>query len=283
MKKPVTCIAAAALLAVCLSSFAERKTVHGYPIETEHLSMVWADDYDEEALERVKHLAEKLYGKTISFVKDEPTDKLVIIFRGRAGIGPDATRDYPTVGSDGVVSLFRFSDDIENYFHAFVHELVHALRIHRAESADWFFEEAFAEFVRLRVYDSLEGFPWFGFSPTVVASGHIVEGTAIPLETLRTNHSQLNIRCRAQAYVLRAAFFEWLGNHHGDDKILKMSQESIAGEVDQYEEYFGRPFQVLADDWKAAMREAYDADPFKEYQTNTPIRHIPLCNLGSDR
>lgn len=277
MKRHVLLCLPVAAMVFCQLAVAESEVVHGYPVETEHLTLVLAEQFDQHALGKIELKAKQLYRKTLEFVHDEPDDKVKVVFRGRARVGPDQRSDYPLVDSEGVIHLFRFTDDFENYFHAFVHELVHALRIDRVESADWFFEEGFAEFVRLRVYEPMQGFPWHGFSPSVVAAGHIVEGSAIPLEALRERHEQLNRPCRAQAYALRAAFFEWLGDKFGDQKLLNMSQEPLAGQEEHYVEYFGLPFSTLAADWQEDMRTQHDAEKFSEYQTSTPIVHIPLC------
>ncbi|QOC22125.1 hypothetical protein IC757_14025 [Wenzhouxiangella sp. AB-CW3] len=278
MKKLYTPIALLVALAVSQPALAKSELVHGHPVETDNLLIVWADEYDEETQESVKLISEQLYDNTVAFLQKEPAEKVTVVFRGRARVGPGPARDYPFVDSAGVISLFRYTDEIRNYFHAFVHELVHALRIDRAESADWFFEEGFAEFVRLRVFESMHGFPWHGFSPSIVAAGHIVEGSDIPLETLRDQHEQLNIPCRAQAYSLRSAFFEWLGDSFGDEAVLKMSREQVAGQAHQYEQYFGSSLSALAKQWRKETRKLHDAEKFRDYRSNTPIKHIPLCN-----
>lgn len=278
MKKNIRWIFTTAVLSLWQCAVAQSEIV-GVPLETENLNIIWADDYDEKSMDSVKRKSEALYRETVNFLQIEPSDRVTVVFRGRARTGPGPNRDYSFVDSTGVVSLYRFTDDPENYFHAFVHELVHALRIDRAEEADWFFEEGFAEFVRLRVYEPMEGFPWHGFASSIVAAGHIVEGSAIPLDAIRDQHEQLNIRCRAQVYALRSAFFEWLGDNFGDELILNMSLEDVTGREFQYEEYFGHPFSKLTEQWLKDIQNTYDAEKFREYRTNTPIRFIPLCEV----
>lgn len=267
-------VAAAALLA----GFA---SVVGLQTETPHLRLVWVEETTEELRRRAGETAEALFHEVVSFVGQGPDGKPMVVLRGEARSGQGGARDYSHVDDDGVIHLFRFTPDVDNYFNAFPHELVHALRIGRKDAADWFFEEGFAEFVRLRIDDGTESFPWFGHPVAVVAAGHLVDGTDIPLQALRSRHAELNQPCRAQAYVLRASFFDWLGTRFGDGRVLAMSREANAGLDAHYLQHFGEQFDALAAAWVDDTVSSHDAGRFRAYRETTPIRFVPLCDAAA--
>lgn len=265
---------AGAVAVLVLSGF---DSVAGRQTETRDLRLVWVEEADEASMRTAEAVAQAQFEAVAGLVGMTPDHKPLVVLRGQARSGPGVRGDYPYVDDHGIIHLFRFAPDVRNYFNAFAHELVHALRIERKDGADWFFEEGFAEFVRLRVDDGTEGFPWFGHPVAVAAAGYVVEGTAIPLPALRERHVELNQPCRAQSYVLRAAFFDWLGRRYGDDKVLAMSREDRAGSEAHYLTHFGEPLAALAARWEDEARAHHDASAFRAWREDTPIRFVPLC------
>jgi hypothetical protein len=114
-----------------------------------------------------------------------------------------------------------------------------------------------------------------------------VRGGGIPLQILREQHGEINMACRAQSYTLRSSFFDWLGRTYGDEPILKMASREKAGALQDYETLIGKPFDVLATEWREAVVKAYhelkDVDARAEtYRTRTPIQYMPVCHEGVD-
>ena len=122
---------------------------------------------------------------------------------------------------------------------------------------------------------------------TVVAGQWLANGEAIPLALLRDRHGDLNGACTAQAYALRAAFFDWLGREFGDDAVRSMAGERPAGAEGQYEQHFGAPFGQLVLQWQESTQAAFEslpdaAEQASAYRTQSPIRYQRVCREGVD-
>lgn len=264
---------------------AQDKVTH--QVETEHLMVVWQDgNAGEEAVEAAKQEGEQHYTAIRDMLGHEPDFKVVIMLDGPAE-RPDGSWGYPHVDSWGRIHLYQFGPTHHSYLSALAHEMVHTFRIHRAPHHDWFFEEGFAEFVALRVNESRPGFPWYGFSPTIVAGQWFESGEAIPLEDLRDKHRALNQPCKAQSYSLRAVYFDYLGKEYGDDKVLAFAAEKESGSLSGYLEFFGKDFADLNRDWQASLRAEYAAiedasEQAKRYRRDTPVQYMPVCQPGKD-
>jgi hypothetical protein len=210
----------------------------------------------------------------------------VVVLEGPAE-RPDGSRGYPRVDSWGRVHLYRFGPTPDTYVNALAHELVHVFRIHRSPHHDWFFEEGFAELIARQVDDSLAGFPWYGFDPTVAAGQWFATGEAIPLQAMRDDHEGLNLPCKAQTYSLRASFFIYLADRFGIEAIVAMAAEDEAGALEAYEQHLGASFDALVADWEAWLLAAYgkldDAEEQgQRYREESSIQYMPVCREGAD-
>jgi hypothetical protein len=255
--------------------------------EGEDFDFYWASGgIESEGLEYGVRQAEKYYKGVSNFLGHGPEDKLQILLLGPAEVDGNR-RGSPRVDSQGRIHLFRYGPTYHGYFGALPHEMVHSFRIQRAPYHDWFFEEGFAEFVALRVGKSMKGFPWYETPVTVAAGQWLDRGEDIPLRILREKHRDINMACRAQSYALRSSFFDWLGRTYGDETLLKLASRQKAGALEDYEALMGKPFDVLAVEWREAVTKAYnelsDADARAEdYRSRTPIQYMPVCRAGVD-
>lgn len=278
----------ALLTAIPMPSLADDESEQAiHRVETEHLRIEWrTGQASPEAVERAQHEGEELYRAIHELLGHGTGSKVVILLEGPAQRSDGSWR-YPHVDSWGRIHLYRFGPDPGHYFSALAHEMIHTFRIHRVPHHSWFFEEGLAEMVARRVDGSLSGFPWYGFSPTLVAGQWLESGEAIPLAMLRSNHRRLNLPCKAQSYSLRGSFFDWLGNAHGIDRLMAMANEPRAGTIEQYRRYFGKSFDSLVDSWKESLAAELDAiddaeEQARRYRTETPVRSMNLCRRGED-
>lgn len=251
-------------------------------VETDHLVIEWSEGVPAEAVEETKVRGEGFYGAVANLLGHEPPAKITVLLNGPAE-RPDGSWGYPRVDGFGRIHLFQFSPDIESYFNALAHEMVHVFRLMRPNK-DWFFEEGFAEFVALRVDPSLEGFPWYGSSVEVVTGQWLASGKGIPLATLRDNHKALNMPCKAQSYSLRSSFFAWLGETFGDESVLAMATDGDANNINDYKQYFGDAFSELAEAWRNTVMNEYraieDVDALTQQYLESPIKYMPVCEAG---
>ncbi len=109
----------------------------------------------------------------------------------------------------------------------------------------------------------------------------------VPLSELREQHRDLNLPCRAQSYSLRSAFFDWLGRTFGDEVVIQAANAVPAGELSDYEKFFGRPFEELELDWRKALLAEYRAIPevdelAKKYRLESPTQYQRVCSAGKD-
>ncbi len=267
----------ASLLLAAIPAHAER-----HEVRTEHLIFEYEDGaIGEEGLAYAKEQGERWYQAIADMLGHHPDARIRILLNGNAQ-QPDGSWGYPRVDGLGRVHLYKYTPDDKNHFNAMAHEMVHAFRFRRDARMDWFLEEGFAEFVALSVDSSLGGFPWFE-TPTVIAAGQwFASNEEIPLAVLRERHSDLNMKCKAQAYTLRSSFFEYLGTTFGADHVVELAALEGAGTDEHYQLVFGKSFTELTGDWKAWLASAYndiaDAESkARYYRTQSPLKYQNVC------
>ena len=253
-------------------------------VETEHLIIEWAEGESMRAVELAEVVGEKFYAEVAEMLGYEPPAKVTVLLNGDAE-RPDGSWGYPRVDSFARIHLYRYTSEDDSYFNALAHELVHVFRFGRANK-DWFFEEGFAELVALRVDESLDGFPWFGFPVDLVAGQWLAGGAGIPLMKLQQDHRALNQPCKAQSYSLRSAFFDWLATTYGDDTVLEMASEERAGKLKDYKRFFGSGLGELEQAWETALLAQYEAlenaQALTQQYRRSPIKYQRVCKSGKD-
>ena len=271
---------------VLLPVTAQAQAATSHRVELDHVTLQWTEKPSDEEINGVTQEVLRQHARVAELLAVEPPAMITIILGGPAE-QPDGSWQTPRVDWLGRVLLFRFTDEYTNYFSALPHELVHAFRFGRRMDADWFFEEGFAEFIALRADSSLAGFPWFDYPVPIVAGQWLASGEAVPLALLREQHKQLNKACRAQAYALRSAFFVWLGDSFGDDTVLQVANQTPAGALGDYEQFFGKAFDELVTEWRAAALAEYEniddaPEQARRFRTQSPIQYQNVCAQGED-
>lgn len=262
------------LLSLAVSAAASNR------IETQHLIVEWVAGTPEEAIATATRRGEEIHASLRRMLGHEPDARLTILLEG-PGL-PDGSRGYPRVDARRRIHLLHFGPTWHSYFDSIVHEMVHAFRGRRGSDTDWFFEEAFAELVALRLDPDLSGFPWFGHPVTLAAGQWIVRGEDIPLKALRERHRSLNLPCMAQSYTLRSDFLRYLARQHGPEAVLGMAAEDGAGRLTHYETHFGADLWTLEKRWRGDLLDRYDrlenADSrARAYREGTPIAGMKIC------
>lgn len=251
--------------------------------DSANLRFQWQGDaISPEGLELLQRAGEEYFAATCKMLGEAPASRITVLLEGPAQRS-DGSRGVPHVDALGRVHLFQFGPTHHDYLGAFAHELVHAIRIGRLPHHDWFFEEGLAEFIALRLKSELRGFPWYGYPVTIVAGQWVESGAELSMTMLRERHARLNMPCRAQAYALRASFFDHLGRKHGDEAVLRMAREPKAGALEDYVKHVGSDFETLADQWRTALLAEYAsiedaAAQAARYRSETPIRYLPVCD-----
>ena len=273
------------LSSLTIVALAEEENADAHIVETEHLMFYWQEGaVSDEGLEMAQTMGEQFYAAIRDLLGYDPKAKIVIVMEGNAQRA-DGSWGYPHVDSWRRIHLYRFGPTPDTYFSALAHEMVHVFRFHRRPHHDWFLEEGFAEFVALRVDPSLQGFPWYDTPIAVVAGQWIANEEDIPLQLLRDNHRALNLPCKAQSYALRSAYFDYLGKTYGDDKVLELAGQERAGALPDYEKFFDKDFDALADEWRESLLAEYNevdgVDKLsRRYREESPIKYMPVCQKG---
>lgn len=272
------------------------KTMGSIPSGYEHYErtgcclLVW--NSDQVAAEAVA-IAHGRVDRSFALVKgflgagNSPNERLIVVLEGDGLAG--AGNRYPHVDGQGRIHLYRFGPRESSYFSALPHEMVHAFRrrlVREKIGWDGFSEEGFASFVANQVVDVNPGFPRYGFSLTVVAGHWLDRGEAIPLEVLKRKHSRLSLPCKAQAYSLRASFFDFLGRRYGRSAVLDLAYGG-SGALERYEKTFGKPLEGLENEWQEDLRLRFNQVPAgrekaQRYRTTTPVQYWKICRAGED-
>lgn len=252
--------------------------------DSEHFRCAWNDEnLTSRDVIALIQIGEDYYDAIHEMLGGQVTANRILVLLNGPAQQPDGSWGTPKVDAYGRIHLYQYGPTYHDYVGAFAHELVHAMRMGRNRTNDWFFEEGLAEFIALRVDEPLRGFPWYDTPVIVVAGQWVAADEDIPLATLRENHKKINIPCKVQSYTLRSSFFDYLGREHGDDAVLKMAKKKDAGSADDYEEFFGAEFNTLVAEWRIDLLKSYevieDAEAqAKKYRTETPAQYMPVCD-----
>lgn len=239
--------------------------------------------------------AEQEYTKLSQFLGKENTpDKVTIFLEGPAFNTRTQKFSYPSVDKHGHVHLYRFPGETFAYSEAIAHELVHVFR-----TSSWsakseqnymtgfgFIEEGFAEFVSIQTAPLFKGFVRYGFPLEIVVGFLLEDQKDIPLGVL-FDHHEINPKCIAQAYPLRASFFQFLFETFGKEKVFQLAYYEKGVSKDTFLEIFGLPFDSLVYYWKMYALDKYaqvseNTKLKKDYLETTPIQHFPFCKAGTD-
>lgn len=256
--------------------------------ESEHFVLQWnTGQSSEKEIEEAADLAEEVFSKLSDLLGKEnmPKVKLIMTFRGE-GVDPETyKKSVPHVDGQGRIHLYRFESG--GYLGALAHEMVHAVRVNTQPRWEGFFEEGLASAIAYYLYPDTKAFARYGYSLDVVAGYWLVSGKGIPLETMRVQHSRLNLKCSFQTYVMREDFFNYLTVTYGVKKLIAYANSANVGQVDAYPEYWGKSFSQLVNDWELDLRKRYHAyegaeQLAAEYFKNTPVRYSKACEAGID-
>ncbi len=250
---------------------------------SEHFVYVW--NYGETTSEEIteaKVFAEEVYMKLEKVVGEAnmPQEQLIITFGGE---GVDRTRGRkrtPHVDNSGRIHLYRF--DQGGYLSVLPHEMVHAIRINEIPIWNGFFEEGFASAIAYQLYPQMGGFPRFSHSLALIAGYWLTSGRGIPLETIRKQHSRLNLKCQLQTYVTREDFFNYLAGQGGVTKLVDFAYSRDVGSLEGYKRVWNKPFSELASDWEKDLKRRFEAlsnteVQIENYFETTSARYIPVC------
>jgi hypothetical protein len=243
---------------------------------------------------KISEMAEEYYQRLSNYLGKENTPaKINIVLEGNAYDEATHQFNYPNVDPAGVVHLYIFPGESYSYSEGLPHELVHAFRTktwggksHQDYMKGFgFVEEGFAEFASIQVAPEFVGFVRYGY-PLAVVVGSLIEGKKeIPLSVL-FDHHEINPKCIAQAYPLRASFFSYLNETFGKEKVFKLAYSSDVTKS-TFEDIFGRPFDELVAQWKSYAEKSYSSTPNaetlkKDYVEKTPVKYFPTCVQGTD-
>lgn len=221
-----------------------------------------------------------------------PPQKLEVRLNGE-GLPPNGAPNYPNVDdSTGVITLYKFPGPGEAYLQGLPHEIVHAFRIdmirHHERLGDFFkgylfIEEAFAEYISTKIEPNNISFPRYGIPLDVAAGYWIARKQDIPIEIL-FDHHQLNATCVAQAYPLRASFFQFLAQQYGEKRLFELAYARNAITKEIFDRIFGKNLQQLSSDWKSWAMTKFMETPDKNKKLQefcmTDMPYFPVCSIG---
>lgn len=221
---------------------------------------------------------------------DTSVEKFDVLLEGKS-IEPGLPPHYPSVDDFGIIHLYTFLGPGSIYLQGLPHEIVHAFRnkvryLHNVQIKDTyngfgFIEEAFAEFVSQAIDPSSISFVHYGFPRQIVAGYWLTTNQDIPLEVLWRHH-EINSRCVAQAYPLRASFFFYLEQKYGRNAVFKLanSQKAVTEEV--FLSVFKKNLSTLVAEWRPWAIDQFNKTTdheqiLKTWHDNTPIKFFPVC------
>jgi hypothetical protein len=236
------------------------------------------------------------YQKILLFLGDkaDPQSKFTVLLEGE-GLPNNKMPNYPSVDSKATIRLYSFPGPGAAFLQGLPHELVHAfrndLRKYHESVDDYlkgygFIEEGFAEFVTTTVEPSNQSFPRYGFPLEIVVGYWFSNNTEIPLDVL-FNHHEMNPSCIAQAYPLRASFFEYLYHAYGREKVFSLAYYAKPYSINVFDEIFNKSFEVLNEEWKSWAQMKFvsfknNDSVLKFYAEKTYIKYFPVCSKGKD-
>lgn len=239
--------------------------------------------------------AESEYEKLVRFLgKEQSPEKIVIFLEGPAFNTKTQKFSYPSADKSGHLHLYRFPGETFPYSEAIAHELVHVFRTMTwpAKSEQnymtgfGFVEEGFAEFVSIQTSPDFKGFVRYGFPLEIVVGFLLEDQKGIPLDIL-FDHHEINPKCIAQAYPLRASFFQFLYDTYGKEKVFRLAYYNGDLNKAAFLEIFEVSFETLTARWQSYAEQKYTQYPDhgalkKAYLETTPIIHVPFCKSGTD-
>lgn len=263
---------------------------------TEHFVVYYRrQETSQEQAKNVLMVGEKYFEKLKSYLGENRTPKRLKIFlEGNAYNSTQKTFRYPSVDKNGDIRLYRFSGEIFPYSEAIPHEMVHAFRTlawkeksgHDYLTGFGFVEEGFAEFVSVMIASEYKSFVRYGYPLEAIIGFLFEDDKEIPLEVLFEHH-EINPKCIAQAYPLRASFFQFLNASFGKEKVFSLAYYPLPLSQQTFKEIFGYSFGELIVQWKTFATDSYknlnNGFQLKEdYKTKTPIMHFYFCQAGKD-
>lgn len=256
--------------------------------ESDHFVLQWnAGQSSSEEIAEASVFAEETFSKLTQLLGKQrmPSKKLIMTFRGE-GVDPETyKKSVPHVDGQGRIHLYRFESG--GYLGALAHEMVHAIRVNALPRWERFFEEGLASAIAYHLYPDTKTFARYGYPMEVVAGYWLVSGKGIPMETMRVQHSRLNLKCSFQTYVMREDFFNYLTVSYSIEKLLSFAYSKDVGNIDFYQVYWGKNFPELVKEWETDLRGRYHAhsgatELAQEYLTQTPVRYSKACMAGID-
>lgn len=264
--------------------------------KSEHFDVYYrASETKKEHSLSVMATSEMYYEKLKSYLGDKNTpERLVIFLQGNAYDSVTMNFRFPSVDQNGDIHLYQFPEESFPYSEAIPHEMVHAFRTHTwKEKSDHdymtgfgFIEEGFAEFASVMIAPEYKSFVRYGFPLEAIIGFLFDEGKEIPLGIL-FDHHEINPKCIAQAYPLRASFFQYLNLSFGKEKVFELAYYPSDLSKETFKEIFGFSFEELTVQWKKFALESYQSLPNgtqlkEDYKTKTPIMYFPFCKEGQD-
>ncbi len=221
---------------------------------------------------------------------DSSVKNFDVLLEGKS-FEPGLPPHYPSVDDFGIIHLYTFLGPGSLYLQGLPHEIVHAFRnkiryLHNMQLKDkfdgfGFIEEGFAEFVSQTIDPSSISFVNYGFPRQVVVGYWLTTNQDIPLEVLWKHH-EINGRCVAQAYPLRASFFFYLEQEYGRDAVFKLanSQQKVTEEI--FLNIFKKNLSTLVAEWRPWAIDQFNKisgneQILKTWQDSTPIKFFPRC------
>lgn len=236
------------------------------------------------------------YQKVSTFLGEKANSQIIFnVLLDGEGLPENQMPNYPSVDSDATIRLYHFPGPGSAFLQGLPHELVHAfrndLRKYHESVNDYlkgygFVEEGFAEFVATLVHPSNVSFPRYGYPLEIVTNYWFLNNSEIPLDVL-FNHHEINPKCVAQAYPLRASFFTFLYQAFGKEKLFALAYYAKPYSIATFKEIYGKPFDSLNNEWKLWAAQQYDQyennkNLLQDFTDKTPIKYFPVCESGKD-
>lgn len=251
-------------------------------VSTDHFTFSWNPSQTTGAeVAKAQSFCEDIYDKLANVIGEErmPSYKMMVLLEGN-GMKENGSKTPPYVDRQGRIHLFKFRN--EDYFEAFAHELVHAVRINRIPNWEPFFEEGLASTLADLIYRSQSGFPLFGYERSKIMAYFMQEENYISLSTLRARHRELNLKCQLRSYIPREDFFCYLRDEYGISKLLKFAYASQVGSLDLYRDVWGNSFEELESAWTQYTLSLHSEEEVQntgeEYFTESTAKYFPPCD-----
>ena len=213
-----------------------------------------------DEIDLVNDRAEWIYQELINLLGEDraPDGKITIRMEG------SFTGQGPYFDPDGI-HLFRYSAAENGYLALLTHEMVHAFReSYYIEEEPWnwptfpYFDEGFAEFMAQIIEPDKTGFPFYGFSEHAVVGDMVLQGQALPHDSLRMHHEALNQPCHIQSYPLRASWFRHVDEVYGREAMLAIAYPTKEPTSDVIQELIGVDLPTLDQEWEVWIIDKYE-------------------------